>query len=216
MKRLVLIASLLACYGCSVMGSKEPSKNAFDLGPQEAWAVSSVGGTDVNIEVSEVSAPTWLDGSSMYYRLAYENSAKPMPYAQSEWVMSPAALVTQRLRSALTASTATEVRVGNGPPAVYALRAELIEFEQIFDQPQQSRGVLRLRATLEGGGLWAQRTFAIEKTAPSADAVGGVRALSQCSDELAAAIVAWVEASRSASGTAHTAQARAVRADAPR
>jgi cholesterol transport system auxiliary component len=197
------------------MGSKEPSKSAFDLGPQEAWAVSPVGESDMNIAVSEVSAPAWLDVSSMYYRLAYENTAKPMPYAQSEWVMSPAALLTQRIRSALTSSTATEVKVGNAPPTVYSLRSELIEFEQIFDQPHQSRGVLRLRATLEGGGVWAQRTFAIEKAAPSADAVGGVRALGQCSDELAASIAAWVQASRSGSATAHTAQARAVRVESP-
>ena len=55
-------------------------------------------------------------------------------------------------------------------PAIYALRSELFEFEQVFDQPGRSRGVLRLRATLEGNGVWAQRTFAIEKPAPTADA----------------------------------------------
>jgi cholesterol transport system auxiliary component len=87
----------------------------------------------------------------------------------------------------------------------YALRAELFEFEQVFDRPDRSRGVLRLRATLEGKGIWAQRTFAIEEPAPTADAAGGVSALTQCSDELAALIVEWVAASQaSAEEAAHT------------
>jgi hypothetical protein len=64
-------------------------------------------------------------------------------------------------------------RVSADDPAVYALRSELFEFEQVFDRPDRSRGVLRLRATLDGKGIWAQRTFAIEKPAPTADAAGG-------------------------------------------
>jgi ABC-type uncharacterized transport system auxiliary subunit len=75
------------------------------------------------------------------------------------------------------------------------LHSELFEFEQVFDQPGRSRGVLRLRATLEGKGIWAQRTFVIEKPAPTADAAGGVTALSQCADELVALIGEWAVAS---------------------
>jgi cholesterol transport system auxiliary component len=132
----------------------------------------------------------------MYYRLAYQNAAHPMPYAQSEWIMSPAALLTQRLRSSLSASSFGEMRrVASDEPAVYTLRSELFEFEQVFDQPGRSRGVLRLRATLEGRGIWAQRTFVIEKPASTADAAGGVAALSQCADELAVLINQWVLAS---------------------
>src|SRR5262249_13236325 len=101
-------------------------------------------------------------------------------------------------RSRLSASGGGQVRrAGARTPVVYALRAELVEFEQIFDKPDSSRGVLRLRATLEGEGLWAQRTFTLEKPASTADAVGGVRALAQCSDELAALISEWVATSRS-------------------
>jgi ABC-type uncharacterized transport system auxiliary subunit len=147
--------------------------------------------------VYEVSAPAWIDNSSMYYRLAYQNAANPMPYAQSEWVMSPAALLTQRLRSSLSASNSGEMhKVALEEPAAYKLRSELFEFEQVFDQPGRSRGVLRLRATLEGKGMWAQRTFVIEKPAPTADAAGGVTALSQCADDLAALINEWAVANR--------------------
>jgi len=62
----------------------------------------------------------------------------------------------------------------------------------VFDEPGRSHGVIRLRATLEGEGTWTQRTFVISKPAPSADAAGGVSALTECSDELASAIVEWL------------------------
>ena len=129
----------------------------------------------------------------MYYRLAYRNSANPLPYAHSEWVMSPAALLTQRLRSRLSDSSDGEIRqVGTRTARVYALRSELAEFEQVFDEPGRSHAVIRLRATLEGEGISSQRTFVISKPAPSADAAGGVTALTECSDELATSIVEWL------------------------
>ena len=198
MRLLAAVIVLLACSGCGLMGSKESPKANFDFGPLAAASgaryTSNYSG--VSIVVYEVAASAWIDSSSMYYRLAYQNAASPMPYAHSEWVMSPAALLTQRLRSSLSASSAGELRsVASDDPAVYALRSELFEFEQVFDQPGRSRGVLRLRATLEGQGMWARRTFVIEKPAPTADAAGGVTALSECADELAVLINQWAAAS---------------------
>lgn len=129
----------------------------------------------------------------MYYRLAYRNSANPLPYARSEWVMTPAALLTQRLRSGVSDASDGEIRqVGTRTAGPYALRSELAEFEQVFDEPGRSHAVIRLRATLEGDGISTQRTFVISKPAPSADAAGGVSALTACSDELATSIVEWL------------------------
>ena len=198
MRLLAAAIVLFASSGCSLMGSKDPPKVNFDFGPPPAASVARYTSnySGVSIVVYEVAAPGWMDSSSMYYRLAYQNAASPMPYAQSEWVMSPAALLTQRLRSSLGASSVGELRsVASDDPAVYALRSELFEFEQVFDQPGRSRGVLRLRATLERRGMWAQRAFVIEKPAPTADAAGGVTALSQCADELAVLINQWAIAS---------------------
>jgi len=193
-KLLATAIALLACSGCSLMGSKESPKADFDFGPVAATHMPyPATSAQVDIVVYEITASEWIDQTSMYYRLAYRNAANPIPYAQSQWVMSPAALLTQRLRSSLTPPGSGEIhRVSADDPAIYALRSELFEFEQVFDQPDRSRGVLRLRATLEGRGVWAQRTFAIEKAAPTPDAAGGVSALSQCADELAASISQWV------------------------
>jgi len=206
MRLPAFVIVLLAVSGCSQMGSKDLPKADFDFGPlpvdSSARYMSNT--SRLNILVYEVVGPAWLDSPSMYYRLAYQNAARPMPYAQSEWVMSPAALLTQRLRSGLSASSLGELRsVASDDVPVYALRAELFEFEQVFDQPDRSRSVLRLRATLEGQGMWSQRTFRIEKPAPAPDAAGGVAALSQCADELAVLISQWVLVnSASVSGTA--------------
>jgi len=198
MRPLAALILLLACSGCGLMGSKDATKADFDFGPLPAasGARHTSNYSGMSIAVYEVTAPTWIDNSSMYYRLAYQSADRPMPYAQSEWVMSPAALLTQRLRSSLSVSGSGEfLRVSSDELAVYTLRSELFEFEQVFDQPGRSRGVLRLRATLEGQGMWARRTFVIEKPAPTADATGGVTALSQCADELAVLINQWALAS---------------------
>jgi len=196
MRQLAAVIVLLASSGCSLMASKEAPRAEFDFGPVAPTQVPyPARSAQVDIVVYQITAPAWMDQSSMYYRLAYRNAANPMPYAQSQWVMSPAALLTERLRSSLNASSSGEIhRVSSEDPPVYALRSELFEFEQVFDAPDRSRGVLWLRATLEGRGEWAQRTFAIEKPAPTADAAGGVTALSQCADELAASINEWVAA----------------------
>jgi ABC-type uncharacterized transport system auxiliary subunit len=180
------------------MGSKESPKADFDFGPYSTPSpLHASNSSRTNIVVYEITAPEWIDQTSMYYRLAYRNAASPIPYAQSQWVMSPAALLTQRLRENLSPSGPGEIQrvASDDPAAFYTLRSELVEFEQVFDQPGRSRGVLRLRATFEGRGMWAQRTFVIEKPAPTADAAGGVAALSECADELAVLINQWAVAS---------------------
>src|ERR1700674_487330 len=198
MRLLAAVFVLFAVSACSLMGTKNPPKANFDFGPlpvaSDARYASIYPG--MSIVVYEVAAPAWIDSSSMYYRLAYQNAASPMPYVQSKWVMSPAALLTQPLRQGLGVSSFGEMRrVAADEPALYSLRSELFEFEQVFDQPGRSRGVLQVRATLEGRGMWAERTFVIEKPAPTPDAVGGVAALSQCADELAVLINQWALAS---------------------
>jgi len=53
--------------------------------------------------VPEASAPGWLDSTGIAYRLTYIDSARPQVYAQSRWVDSPAALLTQRMRTRFAA-----------------------------------------------------------------------------------------------------------------
>jgi cholesterol transport system auxiliary component len=193
MKYLAPVIAFLSCTGCGLISSREPPRIDFDLGQPSSTAPKTDSFSGADLRIYDITAPPWIDHSSMYYRLAYRNAANPLPYARSEWVMSPAALLTQRLRSSLSDSREGQIRrVGTRAAGVYALRSELAEFEQVFDQPGRSRGVIRLRVTLEGEGIWAQRTFLVDKPAPTADAGGGVIALTECADELASSIAQWV------------------------
>jgi cholesterol transport system auxiliary component len=193
MSRFLLAVSMLALGGCHLLESHDTAKTAFDFGLPPAQVSRSAPTLAANLVVANVAAPGWMDNSSMYYRLAYRDTANPLPYATSQWVMSPAALLTQRLRWTLGASNEGDSRSGSTRQG-YVLRGELIEFEQIFDRADHSQGVLRLRATLEGqrDGRLAQRTFEIEKPAPTPDAAGGVKALSACVAELAGSVAEWV------------------------
>ena len=78
------------------------------------------------------------------------------------------------------------------------LRVELEEFSQLFESPNQSSGLLRVRATLGQAGtvgekLLAQRSFVVTRPAASADAAGGVRALTAAADAAIGEIDAWVQ-----------------------
>lgn len=85
----------------------------------------------------------------------------------------------------------------NRPEPLHHLRLELEEFSQLFDTPDASSGVLRVRATLSqrgagGEGLLAQRSFIARQSAPTADAAGGVRALTAATDQVVKDIEAWL------------------------
>ena len=63
--------------------------------------------------------------------------------------------------------------------------------------PGRSEGVLRLRATLvdnapEGESFVGQRVFVLRKPAASADAAGGVQALTAATDAAGDEIEAWL------------------------
>ena|SRR5215469_13278798 len=202
MRQLALVLVLCGFSGCSLMSSRAPPKTEFDFGPEPHAVSHSPPLSQVQLVVNAVSAPTWMDGTAMYYRLAYQNAAIPLPYAESEWVTSPAALLTERLRSSVAVHADDGPRlVGAHTAEVYTLHSELLEFEQIFDAPDRSHGVLRLRATLEGEGIWEQRTFESERLAPTPNAAGGVTALAECAEELARLLEDWVSASQSRSAS---------------
>ncbi|RQH04684.1 ABC-type transport auxiliary lipoprotein family protein [Paraburkholderia dinghuensis] len=167
----------------------------YDLGPPPA---TTVAGTLPPLKVLEVSAPPQLDHDGILYRLS-SDSQRTARYANSRWTMSPARLLTLRLRTTLGA----HVTVLAGADAVRApmLKVELEQFEQVFDSATESAGVLTARATLiEGGSVIAQRVFVARAPAVSPDAAGGVRALAAASDDFAGQLGAWLGTQRLAGG----------------
>jgi hypothetical protein len=107
----------------------------------------------------------------------------------------PAALPP--LAATSTPSNSPTAAPASRPEPLHHLRLELEEFSQLFDAPDTSNGVLRLRATLSqrgasGEALLAQRSFIARQSASTADASGGVRALTAATDQVVKDIEAWL------------------------
>jgi len=159
--------------------------------------------------LDQVQASSALDSNALLYRLAYVDAQQLRPYAHARWSMSPPQLVRQRLREQLgqarallepgavfspAKGAAPDAATGVTPPT---LRLELEEFSQLFESPNRSVGLLRLRATLTqasptGDALLAQRSIVVQRPAPSADAAGGVQALRLATDAAAQELAQWL------------------------
>jgi cholesterol transport system auxiliary component len=201
----LLAAMLLAA--CSSIAPERPVRaTMYDFGPGPVSA-SAPGPAQPALVLEEVESQTALESSALLYRLAYADANQLHPYAQARWSAPPARLVRQRLRDQLgrdrvvldPSESASLARVAGALPRV--LHVELEEFSHVFDSPSQSWGVVRLRATLManapgGERLIDQRVFVQRQPAPSADASGGVRALTSATDAAAQDIAQWLAQSR--------------------
>jgi len=180
---LMALSLLAACSSAPVAPA---ALYDFGLAP----AASAGARLPTALRVAEVAGPGWMDGNAIYYRLAYAQSQRTDAYANSRWVESPVSLFDARLRNAAAARGHV---VGYPTPDVPSLRIELVDFSQVFDRPEASRGVVRLRATVSlARGVIDQRVVQADAPAPSPDAAGGVTALTQASDKAIGEVLDWV------------------------
>jgi cholesterol transport system auxiliary component len=197
---LALAAGLAACS--SVTPDKPVRAALYDFGPGPVSAPAPAT-AQASIVLPDLESSTALESSAVLYRLSYSDAHQLHPYAHARWSAPPPQLVRLRLRELLgrdravldPTESAALARSGSAMPRV--LRIELEEFSQVFDAPTQSFGVVRLRATLMdntpgGERLVGQRVFAQRQPAPSADAPGGVRALTAATDAIAQDVSAWI------------------------
>jgi len=192
---------LAACFSGCALVDKPSRAMVYDFGPGApdapvAKATDSLG----VLALSEVEADSALDDKAVLYRLIYTDAQQLLPYAQARWSMAPAQLVRQRLREVLgLRRTVLSPGDGNltGSKPVMVLRVQLEEFSQLFDAPGQSSGLVRLRATLVQASpgedrLLGQRSFAVQRPAPTPDARGGVRALTAATNTAVEEIEQWL------------------------
>lgn len=157
------------------------------------------------VVLAAMESPGIPEGSAaLQYRLAYDSAQQLRAYQQARWSQPPADLVQQAVASELAqhrpvlSGGAARAAARNSASGTLVLRLELQEFSQIFTSPAQSAGVLRLRATLaesraQGDVLRAQRVFATQVPATSADAAGGSAALADAAARTARELAQWVE-----------------------
>lgn len=191
----ILIIGLSLLVGCSFSSNKPTSLALYDLGLKPVSEVQ-VAPVDVSIMMTEITAPIWLTSPAMQYRLAYHDPARTYHYAHSRWVTAPAKLLTRRIQDDLSQLTRKGVISSQeGLKSDYALHIELEEFTQVFDQPQSSRAMIRLRANLVARAtrqLISQQKFSVEKMTPTADAAGAVATLIQLSDQVSLELMQWL------------------------
>lgn len=190
----LVLAGVLS--GCAVP-ERGPAPVQYDFGDRPLAAAPAPGSTLPSLATS-VQATAALDGTAMFYRLAYADERQLRPYAQARWAMPPAELVQQRLREVLSQQ---RVVLKPGEGAQLLLQIELDEFSQVFESPGQSSGLLRLRATVlkatpSGDRLLAQRSVRVQRPASSGGAAGGVRALSAATDAAVAELAQWLQSVR--------------------
>ncbi|MES2192602.1 MAG: ABC-type transport auxiliary lipoprotein family protein [Pseudomonadota bacterium] len=199
------LAATLA--GCSGLPDKPTRALMYDFGPgplatQPATRQAPLPPVAIDDVTTYGGA---IENMSVLYRLAYSDAQQLRPYSQARWSMPPAQLVRQRLREQLSQRRAV-FNAGEGaalnrsqnavlPPV---LKIELQEFSQFFSAPETSVGLIRMRATLidvtpAGEKLLAQRSVIVQRPASSADAPGGVRALTAATDAAIDEIDQWLQ-----------------------
>jgi len=201
-----LLVFAVAVAGCASLPDKPVRAAVYDFGPGTIVAQPANRMAPLPaMALAEIEASPALDSTAVLYRLAYADAQQLRPYAQARWSMTPAQLVRQRLREHLSQrraviNTGEGVVVAAGAPSVapLTLRIELEEFSQLFEAADKSVGLLRLRATVvrataQGDKLVAQRSVVVQRPSPSADASGGVRALTAATDAAIAELDTWLQ-----------------------
>ncbi len=193
------VSTVLVLSACALPDKPRPS-TSYDFGPGAALATPA--NTAQNLPalvLLEVEFSAALDGTALLYRLAYADAQALHPYAQARWSMPPAQLLRQQARTQL-AATRPILATGEslaGAAAPWQVRLELEEFSQVFETPTASSGLVRLRASVsqpspQGDRLIGQRWITAQRPAPSADAPGGVRALSAATQAAVGELGAWL------------------------
>ena len=188
---VVVIAAL--CSACISGNTPNPREKVFDLGMMPSTPVGPV--QLPALSISRVTAPEWLNGPQMYYRLLYANAQQPLSYSQHQWSMSPARLFEERIKSHISQNGGLVLASSVGIARLPSLRIELDDFTHVFESPERSYAQLTARvAVLDGRKLLGQKLFQQRIPAPSPDAEGGARAMAQANDMMMADILHWLSA----------------------
>lgn len=204
----LLFSAALLLVACSALPDKPTRAALYDFGPGPLSTQPTTRQAPLPpLALADIATPGGvLDNQAVLYRLGYVNAQQLRPYSQARWSMPPAQLVRQRLRESLSRNRAV-FNAGEGPALNRSanqgalprtLQLELEEFSHLFATPASSTGLIRLRATLvenqpSGEKLLAQRNFTVQRPAPSADAPGGVQALTAATDAAIEEIASWLQ-----------------------
>ena len=205
----VMFLGAIVLAGCSALPDKPVRASLYDFGPGNMTVQPTTRQAVLPaLAIDDISTSGGaLDNQAVLYRLAYQDAQELRPYTLARWAMPPAQLVRQRLREQLgqqrnifDARSGLALNRSQSAVLPLLLRLDLDEFSHVFTTQEASVGLIRLRATLieqatSGEKLIAQRSVVVQRPAPSADAPGGVRALTAATDAAIEEIDAWLQQS---------------------
>lgn len=187
---LALAAFTLLLVSCS---TPPAAPGYFDFGALPVASGSAPVCALPPMQVTDMSSTPALDSNLMLYRLQYANDMQSHAYANHRWSMTPAQLLTQRIKSQLAARHVQVIDSGVVNPDGWQLRLDLIDFSQYFSDASHSTAQLTLRATLlRKNTLVAQSTLTQQSAASTADAPGGAQAMRVASDALINDLDNWL------------------------
>lgn len=191
--KYLIIFNFFWMGGCAALAPEKREPAAiFDLGAQRVFSANPHA-LEVVFLIPAVNASAWLDNSTIQYRLAYQDATRTNAYAQNRWAMTPAQMLTERLRARFAAASRGVVALGDGAKADVALRVELEDFSQSFDAAQSSTAVVRVRASLidlATRTLLAQQSVSAQRPA-APNAPGAAQALAAASDAVIEDLFSW-------------------------
>ncbi len=172
------IILMLTVTACSVLPERPPSPALHDFGSGENVTAAQ----DGLWSTVAVDAPEWLQSESIRYRLMYADPTHVRFYSLDRWVAPPSSLLAQRLSLAS----------GDGG---WKLKIRLLEFEQVFDNPENARVIMAFRAvayrpgSMEAAG---EKVFRFSRPTPSPDAKGAVTAYAALIGNVAKELSLWL------------------------
>ncbi len=204
---IIFTAAVLG--GCSALPDKPERATLFDFGPGPLTQQPTTRQAPLPaLAIDDVTtAGGVLDNAAVLYRLGYQDEQELRAYSLARWSMPPAQLLRQRLRDQLllsrpvyNARESLALNRSQNPVLPLQVRLELLEFSHFFSSPNTSVGLVKLRATLvevtpSGEKLINQRAIVVQRPAASADAQGGVRALTVATDAAIVEIEQWLQSS---------------------
>ena len=192
MKHLLVILSIIAASGCSILGAPTDPSTVYLLNAAPCAPADQAERGTRGLVIREVTAPqhlatrriAWTDGVTVnYYQLAM-------------WAEQPASALTETLvQSAECSGIFRNVTARPaGISADYALSAGLIRFEHEVTAGN-SAAIVTLRAELadlRSRTLSASRLFSARVDTRSSDSAGAVNALTEASWKIGTELNEWL------------------------
>jgi cholesterol transport system auxiliary component len=181
---LLLASALAACLPTFTPPQVAPER--FDLGAAPVFSPTEKPSASARSMAFQLFPVPALENNFMRYRLLYADPAKVQVYAYARWTNTPGEILRLFLQERLFWAE-------DAKPDVCRLELELQRFEQIFTAPETSFGVLFAQARLRHPdmGIQTERRIDLNIAAPTPDAAGGVKALTEAAERLAGELQRW-------------------------